>query len=61
MFATSVGKFHDFFCHYIGICMYETFFEEDYSQHPEEVIIITDKADNNTFGNGNFFFQNKNF
>ncbi|KAL3989838.1 hypothetical protein ACH3XW_29235 [Acanthocheilonema viteae] len=52
MFATRVSEFHDFFCYYIGICIYEEFIEKDYPKHPEEVIIITDKARNNTLSNG---------
>ncbi|CAG9531881.1 unnamed protein product [Cercopithifilaria johnstoni] len=52
MFATHISEFHDFFCYYIGICIYKDFIEKDYLEHPEEVIILTDKAGNNTLGNG---------
>uniref|UniRef100_A0A0R3RPN1 RNA-dependent RNA polymerase n=1 Tax=Elaeophora elaphi TaxID=1147741 RepID=A0A0R3RPN1_9BILA len=52
MFATRIGEFHDFFCYYVGICIYEEFIEKDYDKHPEEIIIITDEAGNDTLGDG---------
>lgn len=44
MFATRIGEFHDFLCYYVGICMYEEFFDKDYSKHPEDVIIFTNET-----------------
>uniref|UniRef100_A0A1I7VNG2 ERF1_1 domain-containing protein n=1 Tax=Loa loa TaxID=7209 RepID=A0A1I7VNG2_LOALO len=52
MFATRINEFHDFFCYYVGICIYEEFIEKEYWKHPEEVIIITDKIGNDTLGVG---------
>lgn len=61
MFATRISEFHDFLCYYVGICMYEDFIEKDYWKHPEEVVILTDKAGNNTIGSNmllSFFLSN---
>ncbi|VDM92283.1 unnamed protein product, partial [Litomosoides sigmodontis] len=54
MFATRVDESHDFLCHHIGICMYETFFEKDYWKHPEEVVIITANTGNSTFDEADY-------
>ncbi|KAM3729120.1 Uncharacterized protein ACO02O_05644 [Dirofilaria immitis] len=51
MFATHISKSHDFFCYYIGICIYQEFIEKEYSMHPEEVIIVTDKIGNDRIDN----------
>uniref|UniRef100_A0A1I8EY26 Peptidase S1 domain-containing protein n=1 Tax=Wuchereria bancrofti TaxID=6293 RepID=A0A1I8EY26_WUCBA len=50
MFATRISEFHDFFCYYIGICIYEEFIDNQYWKHPDDVIIITDKAENDIYG-----------
>ncbi|MCP9257822.1 hypothetical protein DINM_001072 [Dirofilaria immitis] len=55
MFATHISKSHDFFCYYIGICIYQEFIEKEYSMHPEEVIIVTDKIGNDRIDNGMLF------
>uniref|UniRef100_A0A915PJ02 Peptidase S1 domain-containing protein n=1 Tax=Setaria digitata TaxID=48799 RepID=A0A915PJ02_9BILA len=52
MFATQLSEFHDFFCYYIGLCIYNEFREKEYWKHPEEVIFLEHKAGNGTLGNG---------